>query len=335
MEAPEGAKRCPDCGEDKPLSAFGLNKRMADGRARYCKVCFGARSKQSYRKRRAEQGRPVRERIEVPPAHKYCPRCAQVLPETDFGRNRSTRDGLTSYCRPCHARTTLDNRVKNHGSDRNYKLKLRYGITEDDFERMLARQGGLCAICQAVPGAFVDHCHRTGQVRGVLCFNCNNGLGHFGDNTVLLELAALYLDGEVFRPEFVVPPPPRRGGDVAPGRSSHLARRYNVRHEDVERMIADQHGLCALCWDRPPEHVDHCHRTGGVRFVLCLPCNTGIGQFRDDPVVVRRALAYVEAALPVPADEYTDRAPSPEELARLDRADEDARSEFYSRVVRV
>nr|WP_277350028.1 endonuclease domain-containing protein [Nonomuraea sp. FMUSA5-5] len=70
-------------------------------------------------------------------------------------------------------------------------MQHRYAITEDDFARMLARQGGLCAICRVVPGTFVDHCRATGQVRGVLCFNCDNGLGHFADSTVVLELAAL------------------------------------------------------------------------------------------------------------------------------------------------
>jgi hypothetical protein len=332
VEAPDGFKRCPDCREVKELSEFGANKRMPDGRARYCRVCFRRRSTASYRKRRAEQGKTVRERVEVPEGCKYCPRCSTVKAKEEFGRNRAARDGLTSYCKSCHKQVTLENRIKNHGSDRNYKLKLRYGITEDDFERMLARQGGLCAICRVVPGTFVDHCHTTGRVRGVLCFNCNNGLGHFADNLVLLELAALYLEGEVLWPEFVVLPEGRGDSPVARTRTYHLSRRYRVRHEDVERMISDQHGLCVVCWDRPPEHVDHCHRSGAVRHVLCLPCNTGIGQFRDDPEVVRRALSYVEAAAEYGFDEVVV---SDEELEELIRAEEEARSEFYSRVTRV
>ncbi|SPL97795.1 Phage endonuclease VII [[Actinomadura] parvosata subsp. kistnae] len=79
---------------------------------------------------------------------------------------------------------------------------------------MLARQGGLCAICRVVPGTFVDHCHATGQVRGVLCFTCNNGLGHFADNAVVLELAALYPEGEVLWPEFEHVDHCHRPGDV-------------------------------------------------------------------------------------------------------------------------
>jgi len=324
-------KRCPDCGEVKLVAEFGLNKRMADGLARYCKACFRRRSTQSYRKRMAEQGKTVREVREVPEGHKYCPRCEEVKPATEFGRNRALKSGLTNYCKPCHNSVMRENRIKHHGSIRNYHLKRRYGITEDDFERMLARQGGLCAICRVVPGTFVDHSHATGQVRGILCFNCNNGLGHFGDNLVLLELAALYLDGEILRPEFVVLPRQRTSNEVARTRSYHLTQRYRVRHEDVERMISAQHGLCVVCWDRPPEHVDHCHRTGDVRFALCLPCNTGIGQFRDDPGVVWRALSYVEATV----EEFDEVEVSEEELRELVEAEERLRGEFYSTVSRV
>ncbi|MEV1242191.1 endonuclease domain-containing protein [Nonomuraea sp. NPDC050022] len=272
----------------------------------------------------------MREVVDVPPEHRYCPRCQEVKTVAEFGRNRAEKSGLTRYCKPCHSAAMRENKIKNHGSERNYLLKHRYGITEDDFERMLAQQNGLCAICQVVPGTFVDHCHQSGLVRGVLCFNCNNGLGHFGDKTVLLELAALYLDGEILWPEFVVPPQ-RRPESVAPTRTYHLTQRYGMRHEDVERMVVDQYGLCVVCWDRSPEHVDHCHRTGDVRYALCLPCNTGIGQFRDDPGVAWRALAYIEATV-----EWQDiEDVSEEEIQEFIRVDEAMRSEFYERAVRV
>jgi hypothetical protein len=333
VETPDGVKRCPDCGETKAVSEFGRNRRMADGLARYCKVCFRRRSTQSYRKRMAGQGKSVRERVQAPDGHKYCARCAEIKPKGEFGSNRASKDGLTTYCKPCHAVVTRENKIKKYGSERNYLLQYRYGITEDDFERMLAQQGGLCAICRAVPGTFVDHSHQTGQVRGVLCFNCNNGLGHFGDNLVLLELAALYLDGEILWPEFVILPERRRGADsVASTRNYHLAQRYRLRHEDVERMVSAQHGLCVVCWDRPPEHVDHCHRTGDVRYALCLPCNTGIGQFRDDPAVAWRALSYVEGST---LEEYAEAEVSEEELRALIEAEELLRTDFYTRAVRV
>ncbi|MFG2074881.1 hypothetical protein [Nonomuraea maritima] len=63
---------------------------------------------------------------------------------------------------------------------------------------------------------------------------------------VLLELAALYLDGEVLWPEFVVLPEQEEKAAPARTRAYHLVRRYRVRPEDVERMVAAQHGLCEV-----------------------------------------------------------------------------------------
>jgi hypothetical protein len=58
---------------------------------------------------------------------------------------------------------------------------------------MIDRQGGYCIICFDKPAEHVDHDHKTGKVRGVLCFNCNGGLGQFGDNIGKLESAIEYL----------------------------------------------------------------------------------------------------------------------------------------------
>lgn len=76
----------------------------------------------------------------------------------------------------------------------------KYGITLDDYNRMLAEQGGGCAICGSETNKngkalFVDHCHDTGRVRGILCYKCNTGLGSFKDDAGLLEKAFRYLNG--------------------------------------------------------------------------------------------------------------------------------------------
>jgi hypothetical protein len=74
----------------------------------------------------------------------------------------------------------------------------RYGITVDDYDRMLVAQNGVCAICRqpCLTGKrlAVDHDHATGKVRGLLCSNCNQGLGHYCDEPVLLRAAADYVE---------------------------------------------------------------------------------------------------------------------------------------------
>jgi Recombination endonuclease VII len=73
-----------------------------------------------------------------------------------------------------------------------------YGLTMDQFTGMLESQKSVCAICQSTSDRkvifpVVDHCHATGRVRGLLCANCNHGLGKFKDSPDLLMRAVEYL----------------------------------------------------------------------------------------------------------------------------------------------
>lgn len=92
----------------------------------------------------------------------------------------------------------------NKRTTKGQNLKRAYGITIDDYEKMEAEQGHVCAICGKTERAVdrhsqlprrlaVDHDHTTGKIRGLLCGDCNKGLGHFYDNPDLLELAIGYL----------------------------------------------------------------------------------------------------------------------------------------------
>lgn len=82
-------------------------------------------------------------------------------------------------------------------SNRKSHLKRKYGLTLEEYDRMLAEQGGRCGICGRQPtrgvSLHVDHCHLTGRVRGILCFRCNNALGDFDHDTTLVTAAARYL----------------------------------------------------------------------------------------------------------------------------------------------
>jgi hypothetical protein len=82
---------------------------------------------------------------------------------------------------------------------RDADLRRKYGITAADYDRMLAKQGGVCAICRGSEsggrGTFhVDHCHATGRIRGLLCHWCNVALGCFRDRPERLERAIEYLN---------------------------------------------------------------------------------------------------------------------------------------------
>lgn len=75
----------------------------------------------------------------------------------------------------------------------------------------------------------------------------------------------------------------------------HLRRTYGISREQYEQMVADQKGKCAICRKFDNKlHVDHCHTTGQIRGLLCGSCNRGLGLFRDDPAIMRRAITYAQ-----------------------------------------
>lgn len=84
-------------------------------------------------------------------------------------------------------------RVKK--TQRESKLRRLYGVEPNDYRRMLEEQGGTCAICHRSSKSrlVVDHDHRSGQVRGLLCDSCNQGIGKLRDDVSILESAIEYL----------------------------------------------------------------------------------------------------------------------------------------------
>jgi hypothetical protein len=115
---------------------------------------------------------------------------------------------LQHRCRDCHRESGLAFRAANplYTTGRLHnrpspearfkaKIKHKYGLAVVDFERMLAEQGGRCAICaETMAKPCIDHCHSSGRVRGLLCSPCNIGIGHLRDNPARLIAAARYLE---------------------------------------------------------------------------------------------------------------------------------------------
>lgn len=78
--------------------------------------------------------------------------------------------------------------------NRSVWLKHKYNITTEEYDKMLAEQDYRCAICKgSLEMDRIDHCHKTGKVRGILCNDCNLGLGLFRDNKDYLKSAIEYL----------------------------------------------------------------------------------------------------------------------------------------------
>jgi hypothetical protein len=153
----------------KPLDEFYANLGGRDGRRPECKACTALARRQWYEANRERE-------------------IARVLAwkRDNPDRYDATQDAYRQS-------------GKKRVSDRKSHLKRKYGITLEQYDEMLAAQGGGCAICGRPPrddiSLHVDHCHDSSDVRGLLCFRCNNALGDFDHDERLVRAAADYLAG--------------------------------------------------------------------------------------------------------------------------------------------
>ena len=133
--------------------------------------------------------------------HKRCPICGELKERSEYWKWKSRKDGLAAYCIPCFKKRNeewaKDNPEKAKSSTIATSRKIKYGISREQYEQMLVNQNNCCAICNKKIGweAAVDHCHTTNKVRGLLCRNCNLGLGGFKDNIETIRKAIAYVKG--------------------------------------------------------------------------------------------------------------------------------------------
>jgi len=185
---------------------------------------------------------------------KFCRDCGTERPINDFTRNRNARDGYAFYCKE-HSR-------RRHRASRD----ARNGAPRRRHPRDLAVPEGhkWCPDCdQVLPLTSFGLNAASSNGLTSYCKPCHNLRG---------KKAKELLGGE---------------------RTYHLRRRYGITAEEADAMLVEQGGLCAICMAAPAVHVDHDHATGKVRALLCFNCNGGLGQFKDDPAVLRAAADYV------------------------------------------
>lgn len=119
---------------------------------------------------------------------KKCSKCKLIKSTLEFHKWSATKDGLHYECKFCRKR------YYNNGSD---DKRIAYNLSFENYGILYENQRGRCAICDSEPldkSLSVDHNHRTGEVRGLLCSSCNIGLGYFKDNPTLLDKAKTYLE---------------------------------------------------------------------------------------------------------------------------------------------
>lgn len=196
-------KKCPICGIEKPLDEFykrksrarGLKKvRNHDQRFSYCKECCKIKSSKRAKALKALKG---------PTKEKTCSRCGVLKTPQGFYKSSSSKDGYSSFCKRCdRARLPRKpNKKLARFTQRAGCYRRKYNITINDYDEMFKAQEGRCAICGTdSPSAkgdvihfSIDHDHLTGNIRGLLCDQCNFGLGHFQDNPEFLQKAINYL----------------------------------------------------------------------------------------------------------------------------------------------
>jgi len=127
---------------------------------------------------------------------KRCTKCGEDKELDQFPSERRSSDGVTAQCKSCRSQYYKDWRDKKGGN--LYDRTIRYGMSPEEYEELLEEQLNCCACCgssnpKRKSGFVIDHDHNTGLVRGLLCHNCNIGIGQLGDSISGVTNALNYL----------------------------------------------------------------------------------------------------------------------------------------------
>jgi hypothetical protein len=174
IERTADGKTCGTCEQMKPWSSFGKNRATEDGHRHECRDCRNAAL------RALPSEHPVKEKARERHRQRYA---NPAIREQERIRSRARYHAKPDIFRERH---------------RKEKLKREFGITVEEWDALFSAQGGRCAICGTDDfkgrRPHTDHCHATGEVRGLLCKRCNQGVGFFVDDPGLMRGAAEYIE---------------------------------------------------------------------------------------------------------------------------------------------
>ena len=130
---------------------------------------------------------------------KKCSACKQQLSLDKFHKDRTKHDGVRAYCKQCMIIKNTTTIMADQ--QRDSYLRRTYGITYETVLNLLEAQQDRCLIClkefrysSKNDWPFIDHCHATNKIRGLLCGWCNLGIGYLKDNASICRSASRYLN---------------------------------------------------------------------------------------------------------------------------------------------
>lgn len=172
--------KCNGCDLEKPADGFHVDRSRPCGRKAKCKECCRATALQFYRDNAPRQNE-----------------LNKVWRSENKERKAASTKAWASENRGTLAECSRAFRRRNPDSILNTELKARYKISAEAYRQLLAKQGGVCAICGKTcsvwPRLSVDHVHGTDIVRGLLCSADNLGIGQLGESSERLRAAAGYV----------------------------------------------------------------------------------------------------------------------------------------------
>lgn len=138
--------------------------------------------------------------METSVEEKQCPGCTKTKPFSEFATTKTGK--LQSWCRRCTRDASNAWHKRHPEKRRNQNYKHNHKITLEEYNAMFAKQGGLCASCGCPAAGMhygkprnlaVDHCHKTGEIRGLLCDMCNRALGMLDDDPEKIKALLRYI----------------------------------------------------------------------------------------------------------------------------------------------
>lgn len=131
--------------------------------------------------------------------NRKCKKCGEVKDIEEFVTNKTCKEGKAHTCKVCDAKRRKKHREDNPDMFRDTTYKYLYGISLEDYNTMFKEQEGKCAGCgkhqlDLNHRLVVDHCHTSGEVRGLLCNQCNSVLGYVYDDPKTLKNLIKYLE---------------------------------------------------------------------------------------------------------------------------------------------